>query len=178
MHHASWLGTAHGTMHDCTHGKLRSHPGWLHNNVQLQPCMRVLAHPGLSVADCTRARLPGCRGMAEPWKGSAHTCDVQGGRLGVLEEAARAVGLAPGDDGIAGKAVVVCLPGRPAPYAQLVAPAARAVRRLARLPCSSGAHHYLCSTGEGCCQLVISTRSLQKQAAQSVIPPQPLMHVQ
>lgn len=52
----------------------------------------------------------------------------------ILPQALGLVGLATSDDLIAFKTMIVCLPGRAAPDAHLIAPAARAVLLLAWLP--------------------------------------------
>ena len=60
------------------------------------------------------------------------TCDGCG--FAVLPQLDSLIRLAPGNDLVASKAVVVCLPGRPTPDAHLVPPIACAVLLLAGLP--------------------------------------------
>ena len=69
-----------------------------------------------------------------------HTCEVQGGALLVLPQAAGALRLPCGDDSVALEAVVVRLPGGPPPDAQLVA--------AARLPCVASHACIICTE---CC---------------------------
>lgn len=110
----------------------------------------------------------------------ARTRDVERLRVVAGPQPRGRLGLPPRDDLVAAEAEVVRVPCGPAPDAQLGAPAARAVLRLARLPCARPCDRLAPSSGHPRrhCQVVLRgmqhSREAQAPSVEAVYSGRPL----